>query len=133
MPAYLVRIIKSQDLVGIFVADDELGLEMAVDECTDTPGCEFTELPDGGIMWESPAKPVPLNRGDPDDDDSEVEPFPWNGASLSERWFYIAYGLEDVEWTPFDDDAPEEPSPTPKSRPPLGPGRVIPIRKKLKL
>ena len=130
MPAFLVRIIKTRDLVGIFVADDELSLEMAVDECTDTLGCEYTELPDGGIMWESPAKPVPLDVGDPEDDESPPEEFPWGGASLSERWWSIAYGFEDVQWEPFDPDAPDEYKP--REPPPLGPGQVIPIRKKRK-
>lgn len=35
VPAYLVRIIDTRDLVGIFVADDEDYLAIAVDECTD--------------------------------------------------------------------------------------------------
>jgi hypothetical protein len=64
VPAYLVRNIKSRDLVGIFVADDEDDLEFVMDECTDAPGCEYVELPAGGIMWESKAKPVPLDAGD---------------------------------------------------------------------
>ncbi|RXG96364.1 hypothetical protein [Bradyrhizobium zhanjiangense] len=71
MPAYLVRIIDTRDLVGIFVADDEDYLAFAVDERTDAPGCEYVELPTGGIMWESPAKPVPLQTGDPEDEESE--------------------------------------------------------------
>jgi hypothetical protein len=27
-----------------------------VDECTDVPGCEYIELPPGGIMWDSPER-----------------------------------------------------------------------------
>jgi hypothetical protein len=131
MPAFLVRVIKSRELVGIFVADDELALEMAVDECTDVPGCEYTELPDGGIMWENPAKPVPLDAGDPENDESPVEVFPWGGASLSERWWYVVYGLEEAEWTPFEDDAPDDPKPAPKSRP-VGSAQIIPMRKRAK-
>lgn len=132
MPAYLVRIIENRDLVGIFVADDELYLEIVVDECTDASGCEYTDLPDGGIMWESPAKPVPLDAGDPEDDGSPVEKFPWSGASLTERWFNFAYGFEDAEWTPFEPDRPDHPEPPPKRRP-TGPAEVIPMRKRLKL
>ena len=72
MPAYLVRIIGTRDLVGIFTADDGLGLAIAVDECTDVSDCEYAELPYGGIMWESPAKPVPLNVGDTDGSMTEI-------------------------------------------------------------
>lgn len=130
MPAYLVRIIKTRDLVGIFVADDEDDLAFVMDECTDAPGCEYVELPAGGIMWESPAKPVPLDAGDPEDEESPVEEFPWTGASLTERWWYIAYGMEDVEWTPFEDDPPRPPRMEPLTKRPLNPGRVIPYRKR---
>ncbi|BAL09599.1 hypothetical protein BJA01nite_21860 [Bradyrhizobium japonicum] len=61
------------------------------------------------MVWDSPAKSVPLDAGDPQDEESEPEEFPWAGASLTERWWYIAYGMEDVEWTPFDDDPPGRP------------------------
>lgn len=30
-----------------------------MDECTGAPGYEYVELPNGGVMWESPAKPAP--------------------------------------------------------------------------
>jgi hypothetical protein len=130
VPAYLVRIIETRDLVGIFVAEDEDDLAIAVDECTDVPDCEYVELPAGGIMWTSPAKPVPLQTGDPEDDESEPEEFPWAGASLTERWWYIAYGMDEVEWTPFADDPPRPPRTEPLTRKPLRPGRVIPFRKR---
>lgn len=129
MPAYLVRTIDTRDLVGIFVADDEDDLEIAVDECTDVPDCEYVELPAGGIMWASPAKPVPLNAGDPADEESEVEEFPWSGASLTERWWNVAYGFEDVEWTPFEADPPRPPRPQPLTKERRDAGGVIPFRK----
>jgi hypothetical protein len=84
MPAYLVRLVKNKGIVGIFTADGETDLRI-VDECTDVTGCEYMELPPGGIMWESPATPVPLGAGDPEDDESAVQPFPWANASLTER------------------------------------------------
>lgn len=58
MPAYLVRLRANRDLVGIFVADDPEELEFVVYECTDVEACEYLEMPDGGIMWQSPAIPV---------------------------------------------------------------------------
>lgn len=48
VPAYHVRIIDTRDLVGIFVADDEDDRAFIMDECTDAPGCEYAELPNGG-------------------------------------------------------------------------------------
>jgi hypothetical protein len=129
MPAYLVRIIGTRDLVGIFTADDGLGLAIAVDECTDVSDCEYAELPYGGIMWESPAKPVPLNAGDTDDVKSRAEAFPWLGASLSERWWNVVYGFEQVKWTPFDPDGPDNLDPAAKARP-SGPAQVLPLRKR---
>ena len=60
MPAYLVRLIKNRDIVGIFVADELEELVEAVDGCTDIDACEFAELPLGGIMWTGPAIAVPV-------------------------------------------------------------------------
>jgi hypothetical protein len=37
---------------------------MAVDECTNAGACEYVEIPPGGIMWTSPAIPVPVDVGD---------------------------------------------------------------------
>ena len=73
--------------------------------------------------------PVPLDSGDPEDDESEVQPFRWSGASLSERWWNFAYGFEEAEWFPFVVDGPEEPAPAPDPKP-LGHGQVIPLRGK---
>ena len=129
MPVYLVRLIKNRDIVGIFAADDESDLRIVVDECTDIPGCEDTELPAGGIMWESPATPVPLDSGDPEDDESEVQPFPWAGASLTECWWNFVYGFDEAGWIPFIVDGPEDPAPEPEPRP-VGPAQVVPLRKR---
>src|SRR5579871_1471056 len=100
MPAYLVRLIKNKDIVGIFCADDESDLAIVVDECTDAPGCEYMMLPPGGVMWEGKAAPVPLDPGQ--DEDDEVQPFPWATASLTERWWNFAYGLDEADWLQFD-------------------------------
>jgi hypothetical protein len=82
MAAYLVRTIDDHDIVGFFVADEMEDLLIAVDECTDPDDCEYIEMPPGGIMWTSPAIPVPLNPGDPEDDDSESEELPWAKARV---------------------------------------------------
>jgi len=129
MPAYLVRIIETRDLVGIFVADDEGDVQLAVDECTDVPDCEYIELPNGGVMWETPAVPVPLVTADKrNDEDAEIAQLPWARASLTERWWNFVHGFEDVEWTPFYPDAPRRDDPdTPPSQ-----GHVVPFRKRIR-
>lgn len=38
-----------------FISPKSLSLLMIIDECTDPDACEYVELPDGGITWESPA------------------------------------------------------------------------------
>jgi hypothetical protein len=128
MPAYLVRLIQNRDVVGFFAADDFDDLVVAVDECTDVPACEYVELPPGGIMWTSPAVPVPFDRRDREDEDPEIEELPWAAAELSELWWGVIYGSTECEWTRFDPDAPQAPLESPKK--PLGPARVIPIRKR---
>jgi hypothetical protein len=39
MPAYLVRIINTRDIVGFFFADDLDDLLTTIDECTEPAGC----------------------------------------------------------------------------------------------
>jgi hypothetical protein len=128
VPAYLVRLIKNRDIVGFFAADDFDDLATAVDECTDVPACEYVELPRGGIMWTGPAVAIPIKLPDPDDEGAEIEGLPWEKAELSELWWNAVYGVADDEWTRFDPDAPQDPSPESPKRP-LGPARVIPMRK----
>lgn len=59
------------DIVGFFVADEADDLLVVIDECLDAADCEYMELPNGGIMWTSPAIAVPFKVSDPDDDESE--------------------------------------------------------------
>jgi hypothetical protein len=114
MPAYLVRIIDTRDMVGFFVADEMDELIVAVDECTDPGDCEYIEMPPGG---------------DPEDDDSKSEELPWAKAELSELWWSVVYGHSDDEWTEFFPGKPRKPR-TPAPRRPLGPGRVVRFRKR---
>jgi hypothetical protein len=124
MPAYLVRLIDTRDLVGFFFAEDADDLELVVDECTDVPDCEYVELPDGGIMWESPAIDVPFqfDKDSPEPPDEEDVPkVPWSGASLTESWWSVVYGYTDEQWTSFVPQDPLKPRP-PAPRRPLGGG-----------
>jgi hypothetical protein len=127
VPAYLVRLIQNRDIVGFFAADDFGDLMVAIDECTDASACEYVELPPGGIMWTSPAIPVPIDIRDREDEEAEIESLPWATAELSETWWSVVYGYTDDEWIRFDPNAPQDPIPEPPKRP-LGPARVIPIR-----
>jgi hypothetical protein len=130
LAAYLVRLIKNRDIVGTFAGDDEDDLRTVVDECTDVPGCEYMELPPGGIMWESPAKPIPLDPGT--DEDDPVEPFPWATASLTERWWNFVYGFDEADWIPFVESDPEDSPPEPESEKRMGPGQVVALRRRRK-
>ena len=90
MPAYLVRLIDSRDLVGFYFAEEATDLATIVDECTEVADCEYAELPDGGITWGSPAIAVPIEIDK--DDPTNIEDFPripWSGASLSESWWSV--------------------------------------------
>ena len=51
MSAYLVRVNKTKEFVGIYACDDEAGLFWLVDECCDPYQCEYTELGFGGIFF----------------------------------------------------------------------------------
>lgn len=129
MPAYLVRIIDTHDLVGIYYVETILQLIVIIDECTDPGACEYTRLTfPGGIMWESPAVSVPVERPG-GTDGSEPDPVPWEAASVTERWFNVIYGYEKCRWKRFYPDEPPEPI-KPKLLPKLEQGRVIPFKKR---
>ena len=98
VPAYLVRLIKSHDIVGFFTADDLDELAIAIDECADVDACEYVKLSVGGVMWESPAIPVPIDAGD----DTELPDLPWVKTALSGGWWSVIYGYADVTWITFD-------------------------------
>jgi hypothetical protein len=91
MPTYLVRIIASRDLVGVFSADSIIQLIDIIDECTEPDACEYARLPPGGIMWTSPATPIPIDvLGDADLGDPD--PIPWSDASFTELWWSYVFG-----------------------------------------
>ncbi|WNV08900.1 hypothetical protein [Tardiphaga sp. 709] len=96
MPTYLVRIIETRDLVGVFSADNILQLIIIVNECTEPDDCEYARLSvPGGIMWTSPAIPIPIPRTD-DEDGSEPDPMPWSEATDTERWWTICTAIRFV-------------------------------------
>jgi hypothetical protein len=123
--AYLVRLIKSHDIVGFFTADDLDELAIAIDECADVDACEYVKLPVGGVMWESPAMPVPIDCGD----EAELPELSWAKAALSGGWWSVIYGYAAVTWIRFDPEAPQDPMPDPPRRL-KGPARVVPLRQR---
>jgi hypothetical protein len=131
MPAYLVRLCDTRDLVGFFFAEEVDQLELIVDECTDVPDCEYVELPLGGIMWESPAIDVPIeiDKDSVEADENDIPEVPRPSASLSESWRSVLYGYTDEQWTRFVPENPLKPRP-PVPRRPLGAGRVVQFRKR---
>ncbi|WP_441242505.1 hypothetical protein [Tardiphaga sp. 768_D3_N2_1] len=128
MPTYLVRIIETHDLVGVFSADNIVQLIDIVDECTEPDECEYTRMGPGGIMWGSPAIPIPIAIPE-DADGGEPDPMPWGEASVTETWWDYFYGYATYRWKRFFPDEPPRPKqPTLPQRP--GPGHVVPFRKK---
>ncbi|WP_445490224.1 hypothetical protein [Rhodopseudomonas sp. RCAM05734] len=92
MPTFLVRIIETHDLVGIFVCSNLRELAITIDECTDAGECEYIRMASGGIMWTSPAIPIPIELPE-DDDGCEPSPMPWGAATFTEIWWGYVYGF----------------------------------------
>jgi hypothetical protein len=69
------------------------------------------------------------NLGDGEDDEPEAQKLPWAKADLSETWWDVVYGCSDDEWTEFFPGRPRKPGPKAPT-PPMGPGRVVPYRKR---
>ena len=104
MATYLVRTIDDHDLVGIFAASNFEELIVLVDECLDPANCEYQWMKSGGIMWEGPAVPIPIQTTEEQDEDptDNAEPgVPWAGASLSESWWDSFYGHRRGRWKEF--------------------------------
>lgn len=121
MNCYLVRVVGSRDLVGIFVAWDIVELVLLIDECLDPSICEFTELPPGSLYWSERSVVVPIRRRrkeseDYMDDDSEIL---WIDVTLSESWWYALHTRQ--RWEAID---PQQASTLRKKR-----GRKRPKRK----
>lgn len=134
MPTFLVRVIQNRDLVGIFFAPNPEYLADLVDECTDPVDCEYMRLPAGGIMWTSPAIPVPIELSrDETDDLIKPDPMPWSRASMSDSWWSSFYALPDEKqrWRPVLQEEPPPPPQKPVARKRAAPaGKVLPFKKR---
>lgn len=108
MNAYLVRLKKNAELVGLFVSASVDDLWNYVDECTDARECEFLELPPGGFYFPCAGAPlVPTLTCDPEVEQSFPDWFA--GAVTSELWHDIFYTENcESEWQPVEpgEDAP---------------------------
>jgi hypothetical protein len=93
MTAYLVRLKKNAELVGLFVSPSDDMLWDFVDECCDPYECEFVRLPAGGVyLSEAGAPAVPTSIEFPVDDRDIPDWFA--GATLSELWLDVFYSKE---------------------------------------
>ncbi|MCR5874381.1 hypothetical protein LRS10_09520 [Phenylobacterium sp. J426] len=105
MPNFLVRIIDSKEAVGIFAVSDIDDLFYWIDEVTDVSACEFAEIGSGSIIWEGPAKAIPVDLDEmPDDNDPTPVLDSIGEHALGGMWFN---GLTqtDLEFTPCADVA----------------------------
>ena len=102
MNAYLVRLKKNAELVGLFVSPSDGMLWEFVDECCDPCECEFVKLPPGGLyLHDAGAPAVPTSIEYPTDDPDIPDWFA--GATLSELWLDIFYSKErGPDWEPIE-------------------------------
>lgn len=96
MPAYLVRMIKDKDIVGIYSAPTIDYLIELVDECIAAHFCEYLKLPPGGIYWSGSAVAVPLPQITPKNEEQGYELIP-GGPNVTEEWLQPFY--EEERWT----------------------------------
>jgi hypothetical protein len=102
MPAYLVRLKKNSELVGLFVSPSDNMLWEFVDECCDPLECEFTKLPPGGIYLPGAGAPkLPTSIEYPVDGPEIPD---WlAGAVVSELWLDVFYSEEHGPiWQPIE-------------------------------
>ena len=108
MNCYLVRIIGSRDLVGIFFAWDIVELVLLIDECLDPSICEFAELPPGSLYWSEPSVVVPIRRRrkETDDDIDDNDGIPWSDVTLSDSWWGSLHSRQ--RWEAINPDRARE-------------------------
>lgn len=86
MTAYIVRVIATGELVGLYAAQTVNGLIRAVDEVCDAGLCEYANLPSGGLHFSQGAPVVPLNRWNQDDGDVDPAKEMFERAYTSCGW-----------------------------------------------
>lgn len=103
MDAYLVRLKKNAELVGLFVSPSPAKLWDFVDECCPPADCEYLRLPPGGIyLDETGAATVPTVI-----DPESCDPGPnwFSGATVSDLWIDIFYrDSDELAWQPVETD-----------------------------
>lgn len=104
MKAYLVRVIDSQELVGLYWAKNEAGLYDLVDESCPPAHCEYTPLPEGGIVWEETAPQVPFDMDDEGESLDRREAWA-HKFCFTEALHFKVYNFADDgrKWTALDD------------------------------
>lgn len=110
MECYIVRVIETRALVGIFFAESVKKLVVDVDEDVPPNLCEYVMMPPGGIIASvkqefPPNKPGPEVMGDD-------EP-PWMDLAdpdLTESWIELFMHSGEWEWYPLP-PAPMPPMP----------------------
>lgn len=103
MEAYLVRLKKNAELVGLFVSPSPAKLWDFVDECCPPADCEYLLLPPGGIYLHEAGASVVPTAIDPESDDSGPDWF--SGATVSELWLDVFYrGDNELSWRPVNTD-----------------------------
>jgi hypothetical protein len=130
MPAYLVRLIDSCQIVGLFFVDHAEHLSDSVNEWTEGDRCEYVKLPAGGIVWAEPSGvAVPMNPGTELDANWAIPELPFNSATMSESWLNLLYGYPStLRWTKLKPRRKTE-SASPETPTPMGTGQVIPMRR----
>lgn len=102
MSAYLVRLKKNAELVGLFVSPTADMLWEFVDECTDPYECEFLKLPAGGVYLASAGAPRVPTRIEYPEDDQDIPDW-FAGATVSELWLDIFHSKErGPKWRPIE-------------------------------
>ncbi|MDN4981784.1 MULTISPECIES: hypothetical protein [unclassified Bradyrhizobium] len=129
MPAYLVRLIDSRQIVGFFFVDQPEQLANSVNDWTEGDRCEYVKLPAGGLMWPGSAVAVPMTPGPENDANWDIPELPFASATMSESWLNLLYGYPPtLRWTKLKPrrktDSTSPPTPTP-----MGSGQVIPMRR----
>jgi hypothetical protein len=83
MATYLVRLQESNELVGIFWAENLFDLAFCIDEATDPYSCEYKKLAHGGIFWPRPIDvSIPLKDFDCDNENPNYDINPISEALI---------------------------------------------------